>query len=417
MHARDDRSRGDSVLSHARYNGPGNGPDVRDVPPWKDSKRYLWPLCLVVPAGPFFAWMLAHSVSGVLWGFGGYLLLVVVPLLDLLWGPDHDGPPDNAVRALSADKYYRRCTYVFVPLQYAGLFFGFWCLAYAPMTTGERVGLSITLGMSAAIGINVAHELGHKHEKLEQGLAKIALAPSFYGHFYVEHNVGHHVRVATPMDPASARFGESLWQFYPRALVGGLASGVQLEAARLNRQGRRFWDWRNNILQSWSVSLTLLIAVVTLFGWTVAPWFLLQAFIGMLVLEAVNYIEHYGLLRAPGSDGRLGKVRPEHSWNGDHVVSNLVLLNLQRHSDHHARAGRRYQTLRSCSDAPQFPAGYALMVLLAVFPPLWRKVMDPRVLEHYGGDLTRVNVHPPKAKMVARRYGATFADSSERWTR
>jgi alkane 1-monooxygenase len=373
-------------------------------------------LSLVVPAGPFFAWLLAHSVSGLLWGFGGYLLLVVVPLLDLLQGPDRAGPPDDAVRALSADKYYRWCTYIFVPLQYAGLFFGFWCLAFESMTRGERVGLSITMGMSAAIAINAAHELGHKREKLEQSLAKIALAQSFYGHFYVEHNVGHHVKVATPADPASARFGESLWAFYPRALYGSFASGVHLEAARLHRQGHRFWDWRNNILQSWSVSIAIVIVIGVVFGWPMVPSFVLQAVIGMLVLEAVNYIEHYGLLRIPGPDGRLGKVRPEHSWNGDHAVSNVVLLNLQRHSDHHAHAGRRYQALRSCSDAPQFPAGYTLMVLLALVPPLWRKVMDPRVLAHYGGDLTRVNVQPSKTDKVARRYGTSLAGGSGSWT-
>jgi alkane 1-monooxygenase len=299
-----------------------------------------------------------------------------------------------------------------VPLQYAGLFFGFWCLAHAPMTTGERVGLSITLGMSAAIAINAAHELGHKREKLEQALAKIALAQSIYGHFFVEHNVGHHVKVATPADPASARFGESLYEFYPRALFGGLSSGIRLEAARLHRRGHRFWSRHNIILQSWAVSLAIVVILVVAFGWRMVPWFLLQAVIGMLVLEAVNYIEHYGLLRAPAPNGNLGKVRPEHSWNGDHAFSNVVLLNLQRHSDHHEHAGRRYQALRSCSDAPQLPAGYALMVVLAFIPPLWRTIMDPRVLAHYGGDLSRVNVQPSKQEKVARRYGATLVHSS-----
>ena len=401
-------------MHHTQLRAEVEDRGMSDTRTWKDPKRHLWPLCLLVPAGPFIACLLANSVSGLLWGFGGYLLLVVVPLLDLIRGPDRAGPPDDAVRTLSADRYYRWCTYLFVPLQYAGLFFGFWCLAFADMTRGERVGLSITLGMSAAIGINAAHELGHKREKLEQGLAKIALAQSVYGHFYVEHNVGHHVKVATPADPASARFGESLFAFYPRALYGGLVSGIELETARLHRQGHRFWNWRNTILQSWSVSVAIVVVIVAAFGWAMLPYFALQAVIGMLVLEAVNYIEHYGLLRMPTPDGRLGKVRPEHSWNGDHLVSNVVLLNLQRHSDHHARAGRRYQALRSCSEAPQFPAGYAMMVVLAFFPPLWRKVMDPRVLDHYNGDLSRVNVHPPKADKIEQRYGVALAGSSAR---
>ncbi|WP_207842044.1 alkane 1-monooxygenase [Williamsia soli] len=376
-----------------------------DTHRWRDTKRYLWPLSLLVPAGPFVAWLLAHTVSGLLWGFGGYLLLVVVPFLDLVCRPDRSGPPDEAVPALSADNYYRWCTHLFVPVQYAGLFFGFWCLAHEPMTTGERVGLCITMGMSAAIGINAAHELGHKRGTCEQTLAKLALAPSWYGHFLVEHNVGHHLKVATAQDPASARLGESLWRFYPRALVGGFVSGVRLESARLHRRGLRFWHWRNNIAQSWAASLVIVIVIVAVFGWGAAPWFVLQAVIGMLVLEAVNYIEHYGLLRIPRAGGRPGKVHPEHSWNGDHVFSNVVLLNLQRHSDHHSRPRRRYQVLRSCEEAPQFPAGYALMVLLATVPPLWRAVMDRRVMAHYGGDLSRVNVHPAKADAMARRYG------------
>ena len=403
------------LVHHTQLTAEHKGRGMSKTRTWRDPKRHLWPLCLVVPAGPFIAWLLAHSVSGLLWGVGGYLLLVVVPLLDLIQGADRTGPPEDAVRTLSADKYYRWCTYLFVPIQYAGLFFGFWCLAFEDMTRGERVGVSITLGMSAAIAINAAHELGHKREKLEQALAKIALAQSLYGHFYVEHNAGHHVKVATPTDPASARFGESLFEFYPRALYGGLASGIRLEAARLHRHGHRFWDWRNTILQSWAVSLVVVTIIGVVFGWAVLPYFAIQAAIGMLVLEAVNYIEHYGLLRPPTSDGRLGKVRPEHSWNGDHVVSNLVLLNLQRHSDHHARAGRRDQALRSCGEAPQFPAGYALMVVLAFFPPLWRRVMDPRVLAHYNGDLSRVNVHPSKVEKIEQRYGAALAGSSDKW--
>lgn len=404
---------GGGVVARKPARSDGADPDAVGVR-WKDPKRYLWPLSLLVPAGPVVAWLLAGHVSGVLWGFGGYLLLVLVPLLDVPGGPDRRGPPEEAVRALSADKYYRWCTYLFVPVQYAGLFFGFWCLASVPMTTGERVGLCITMGMSAAIGINAAHELGHKRGMGEQALAKMALAPSWYGHFFVEHNVGHHLKVATAQDPASARLGESLWAFYPRALLGGVISGVRLESARLHRRGHRFWHWRNTIVQSWLISVLIVVAIIVAFGWQVAPWFAVQAVIGMLVLEAVNYIEHYGLLRVPGADGQLGKVRPEHSWNGDHMFSNVVLLNLQRHSDHHARPGRRYQVLRSCEQAPQFPAGYALMVVLAVVPPLWRAVMDRRVLAHYGGDLSLVNVHPPKRDSMTRRYSRARTAGSTR---
>ncbi|WP_305095349.1 alkane 1-monooxygenase [Prescottella sp. R16] len=371
---------------------------------WRDPKRYLWPFGLAAAAGPFIAWFLGTYVWGLLWGFGGYLFVVVVPLIDAFTGADKSNPPEEAMRTLSADKYYRWCTFAYLPLQYASFFFGFWCIAFAPMTTGEKTGMAITLAVSAAIGINVAHELGHKKPRHEKWLAKIALAQSFYGHFYIEHNIGHHVRVATPEDPASARFGESVWVFFPRAIFGGLVSAVRLESARLQRRGHRFLSVHNDILQSWTLSVLMSAAIVVLFGIDMIPWILLQAFLAMLLLETVNYIEHYGLLRPVGPNGRPGRVLPEHSWNSDHSCSNLFLFHLQRHSDHHANPRRRYQTLRSFDDAPQLPAGYAVMVVLAFVPPLWRRVMDPRVLAHYGGDIRRVNVQPSKRDRILRRY-------------
>ncbi|WP_307810584.1 alkane 1-monooxygenase [Tomitella biformata] len=310
---------------------------------------------------------------------------------------------------VSNDKYYRWCTYIYVPVQYFGLFFGFWCLAYDQMTTGERAGLSITLGVSGAVAINVAHELGHKKSRIERSLAKLALAQSFYGHFLIEHNVGHHVNVATPDDPASARFGESVWAFFPRAVFGGLASGIRLESARLQRQGERFWGPHNNILHSWLTSLVIYGVILGVFGWRMLPWIALQAVLAVLVLEAVNYIEHYGLLRPLSANGRRTQISSQHSWNGDHLCSNLFLFNLQRHSDHHTYPRRRYQVLRSLDDAPQLPVGYALMVLLSLAPPLWRRVMDPRVLAHYDGDLTKINIQPSRRDKIVRKYGPLSA--------
>ncbi|MEV0360011.1 alkane 1-monooxygenase, partial [Nocardia sp. NPDC050697] len=246
----------------------------------------------------------------------------------------------------------------------------------------------------SGIGINAAHELGHRVEHLERWLAKLALAQSGYGHFFVEHNRGHHVRVATPEDPASARLGESLYAFLPRSVLGGLRSALVIERLRLARGGMRWWSPRNHILQAWSMTVVLFGGLVLAFGVAVLPWLLVQAVIGAVLLETVNYVEHYGLLRERKPDGRWARCSPRDSWNSDRLVTNIFLFHLQRHSDHHANPGRRYQTLRTSEVAPQLPAGYASMIVLAAIPPLWRRIMDPKVLAHYDGDVTRANLRP-----------------------
>jgi alkane 1-monooxygenase len=200
--------------------------------------------------------------------------------------------------------------------------------------------------------------------------------------------------VATFDDPASSRLGESFWAFLPRTVIGSLQSAWHLERGRLAGRGLGAWHWRNECLQAWSMTVALFAALTAAFG----PWALLflclQAVYGFSLLEVVNYLEHYGLKRGAGADGKPVRCQPEHSWNSNHVVSNLFLYHLQRHSDHHAHPARRYQALRHFGEAPQLPNGYAGMVLLAYVPFLWFRVMDRRVLAHYGGDVSRANVQP-----------------------
>ncbi|WP_208722109.1 alkane 1-monooxygenase [Rhodococcus qingshengii] len=359
---------------------------------WWDRKRYWWPLGLLIPASPFLSWILVeHLHLGLFWATGAWILLLVVPVVDLVAGPDGQSPPDSVIAALQNDRYYRWCTYLFVPLQYAGLVFAAWCWSYAPMATGEKIALAMTVGVVAGVGINAAHELGHKSDNLERRLAKIVLAQSLYGHFYVEHNHGHHIKVATPHDPASARFGESFWMFLPRSVIGGLKSAWGIETARLRRQGKTVLSPANNILQAWALSAALYTIVTVTFGWQILLWLLLQAAAGITFLEAANYLEHYGLLRARRNDDSFVKARPEDSWNSDHLVSNLFLYQLQRHSDHHANPRLRYQSLRSAPAAPQLPAGYAVMIVCAAVPPLWRTIMDHRVLDYYDNNLDLVH--------------------------
>jgi alkane 1-monooxygenase len=246
-------------------------------------------------------------------------------------------------------------------------------------------------------------------EHAERWLAKVALAQSGYGHFYVEHNKGHHARVATPEDPASARLGESLWEFLPRSAIGGFRSAVTPERDRLRRRGSGWWSPRNNILQAWSMTLVLYLALLVSFGPTMLPYLLLQAVIGAGLLETVNYVEHYGLLRSKRPNGTWARCSPADSWNSDRLVTNIFLFHLQRHSDHHANPGRRYQTLRSSQEAPQLPGGYASMIVLAAIPPVWRRVMDPRVLAHYEGDVGRANIAPRKRGRILAAHGGQAA--------
>ncbi|MCJ0902451.1 alkane 1-monooxygenase [Rhodococcus sp. ARC_M6] len=367
-------------------------PETVTPPRWRDRKRYWWPLGLLIPLSPFLSWFLVeHLHLGLFWATGAWILVLVIPIADLIAGEDGQSPPDDAIPLLQKDRYYRWCTYFFVPFQYAGLVFACWCWVHAPMATGEKIALAMTVGVVAGVGINAAHELGHKNDTVERWLAKIVLAQSLYGHFFVEHNHGHHIRVATPQDPASARFGESFWAFLPRSVIGGLTSGWQIETARLRRRGKRAWSPANAIVQTSAMSIAVFGALIAAFGWQVTPWLLLQAFAGISFLEAANYLEHYGLLRGRRPDGSFVKVRPEDSWNSDHLVSNLFLYQLQRHSDHHANPRLRYQSLRGNATAPQLPAGYAVMIVCAWIPPLWRRLMDHRVLDYYDHDLTRVN--------------------------
>ena len=362
---------------------------------WRDPKRHAWLLGLIVPTLPFLTWGLARASGlGVLWYFGPMLVFGIFPLLDLAIGMDARNPPEGVLKWLEQDRYYRWCTYLYLPLQYAGLILGCWLIARGGLSTFDRVGLALTLGMVSGIAINTAHELGHKRDDLERWLSRIALAQSGYGHFFIEHNRGHHVRVATPEDPASARLGESFYAFLPRTVSGSLRSAWELERTRLRRMGRSAWSPRNDILTAWAMSVVLFGVLVAGFGAVLIPYLLLQAVVGFSLLEVVNYLEHYGLLRQRREDGRYERTRPEHSWNSNSAASNVLLYHLQRHSDHHANPLRRYQALRHVQEAPQLPTGYAGMILTAIVPPVWRRVMDHRVLEHYGGDVTLANLHP-----------------------
>lgn len=383
-----------------------SGPAIR----WRDPKRYLWMLGLIAPGCALLpSQLVAHTGITAFWWIGPMIVFGLVPLLDALVGDDGENPPEEEFKRLSADRYYRWCTYLFLPILLSGLLVSAYLWSRGELSVVDKIGLAVTVGLVSGIGINAAHELGHRAEKHERWLSKVALAQSFYGHFFVEHNRGHHVNVATPLDSASSRLGESLWKFLPRSVAGGFRSAWRLEKERLGRKGHGVWTVRNDILQAWSMSVLLYGVVLVTFGWGIAPYLVLQSVIAFLSLETVNYVEHYGLLRERLASGRYERCAPRHSWNSDRLVTNIFLFHLQRHSDHHANPGRRYQTLRSSDEAPQLPAGYATMMLFAMVPPLFRRVMDHRVIEHYDGDVSRANLLPRDRAALAGSRGKVEA--------
>ncbi|WP_282580242.1 fatty acid desaturase [Nocardioides sp. InS609-2] len=377
---------------------------------WRDHKRYLWLIGLVVPSLAFIGYGL-HELTG--WGvwfwLGPIVILGVVPSIDLVAGLDRSNPPDDVIEALENDRYYRWITYLFLPIQYVGFVGAMWLLAHGDLSVVDKIGLAISIGCIGGIGINTAHELGHKREANERWLSKIALAQVAYGHFYIEHNRGHHVRVATPEDPASSRLGESFYRFWPRTVLGSLASAWRIEKRRYARRKQHPFRIGNDVLNAWLMTAVLWGALVAWLGVGLLPFLVLQAVIGFSLLEVVNYMEHYGMLRQKvgvGERERYERVDPSHSWNSNNIATNVLLYHLQRHSDHHANPTRRYQALRDFEESPVLPTGYAGMIVLALLPPVWRRVMDRRVLGHFKGDVTLANISPRKREKILKAYGA-----------
>ncbi|GBH26164.1 alkane 1-monooxygenase [Burkholderia vietnamiensis] len=383
----------------ATTDGPASG--------WSDGKRYLWLLGAVTITLPILAAQLALSTGvHVFWWFGPLFAFGVIPILDTLIGDDRDNPPEAVVPQLERSRYYRWIVYLATLVEYVAFFMCVRIVGTHALAWYDYLGFALSLGAATGISINTAHELGHKTNRFERWLAKITLAPVAYGHFFVEHNRGHHVRVATAEDPASARFGESFWAFLPRTVAGSIRSAWRLEKARLERLGRSPGTWRNEVLHAWAMTVVVWGIAIAMAGPVVIPFLVIQAAYGASLLEVVNYVEHYGLGRRKLPSGRYERCTPQHSWNSNHVVTNLFLYQLQRHADHHANPTRSYQALRHFDDSPQLPAGYATMILFAYVPPLWYRGMNPRVVEHYGGDMAQSNIKPSIRERVLAQYPA-----------
>lgn len=313
----------------------------------------------------------------------------LIPLADFLIGEDPENMEDSQARIVAEQFYYRLITYIWAIFQLLFVFWGVWVISTVPLTTTEWVGFVISFSLvTGGIGITVAHELGHKKSKLERFYSRLILMTVSYMHFYIEHNKGHHVYVATPRDPATSRKGENFYAFWFRSVFGSYISAWKLELDRLKRKGIPAFSLHNQMI--WYTLLPLLFCVVLTAAaslgqgtilWQVPIFFVVQSILAFSLLEIVNYIEHYGIVRKEIAPGKYERVNPMHSWNSNHRLSNFFLFQLQRHSDHHANAIKRYQVLKHYDESPQLPSGYPAMILMAAVPPLWFKWMNPKLRE------------------------------------
>ena len=371
-----------------------------------DTKRYLWitgySVVTLTPIWAILAWMaLDHALWTALLPL--CVVYLVVPLLDALVGVDNTNPGERVLKAMAEDRFYMAAVHAVIPVGYlafiAAMIFivtqglPFWAQLAFVLGTGTLNGSMITIG----------HELGHKTDRLNRFMAKLALGAVGYGHFSAEHNLGHHKNVSTPEDCASGRFGENIYAFAMRELPGALRGGWTIEKKRLEKRGHGVWSWRNEILQTDAITVVVALALILALGIAALPWIILHHFVAWFALTLVNYIEHYGLLRQRNENGRYEPCAPRHSWNANHIVSNIMQFHLQRHSDHHAHPARPYQVLRHFEGLPQLPTGYPGCMLMAMIPPLWFRVMDPKVMEWAGGELSKVNLHEPaRARLEAK---------------
>ncbi|MEM7279412.1 MAG: alkane 1-monooxygenase [Pseudomonadota bacterium] len=375
-----------------------------------DDKRALWSLSVLYALFPLLGIAL-HAWTGYQWLLLAPLLLsyLVAPIVDWLVGEDTSNPPEVVVKALEDDWYYRALTMLTVPLHFVSLIAAAYWASSQSLHPLMFVALAVTAGLGSGLGINTAHELGHKKTRLEQWLARIVLAVPAYGHFCIEHNRGHHRDVATPEDPASSRMGESIYRFALREIPGAMKRGWQVEKDRLTRKGVPVFSWQNELLQSYAISAVLQLGLLIGFGWLMIPFLIIHNVLAWWQLTSANYIEHYGLLRQRQANGRYERCEPYHSWNSNHRYSNLLLFHLQRHSDHHAHPTRRYQSLRNFDNVPRLPNGYFGMYLAAYVPPVWYKIMDKRLLAlpHIAGDLSQVNIDPASQERIVREFAAS----------
>lgn len=334
----------------------------------------------LLPFGVYLATWRSFSGNGwitylpLLYAFG------LIPLLELVLPPDARNMSEAEEAIAKNDRLYDWFLYLIVPLQYLALYWFLNGIIDESLLWWERLGRILSMGLACGtFGINVGHELGHRTKTYEQWLAKALLLTSLYTHFFIEHNRGHHKNVSTPIDPSSAPKGMTLYRFWLRSVSGTWRDAWHIANEEMKKKGLPVLHPKNEMLQLQLLQVAFLAILFFQFGWLATGYFILSAIMGFLLLETVNYIEHYGLARKETAPGKYERALPQHSWNSNHVLGRLMLFELSRHSDHHYLASRKYQVLRHHDEAPQLPTGYPGSIILALFPPVWFAVMHKRM--------------------------------------
>ncbi len=347
---------------------------------WKDLK-YL--LAYIVPG------IVVHALyfKG-MWSFNGLTVaFVLIPILEFFFPGNTNNLNEEEEQKQLSKVIFDALLYLNVPMLLGIAYWYFYTIAYIPLKTYEIVGLTLTVGVYlGGVGINVAHELGHRSAAFPRLLSKVLLIPNLYLHFSIEHNQGHHVHIATPKDPATSRYNESIYAFYVRSVLFSYLSAWKIEHRRLNKAGHAPLSVYNQMIHFQLIQLAYVAVLGYVFGASILPYVIITAILGFLMLETVNYIEHYGLQRRQLRSGRYEAVQPWHSWNCNHDIGRILLYELTRHSDHHYKSSRQYQVLRHFNKAPLLPWGYPTSMLIALFPPLWFYLMNPKV-EAYKGSI------------------------------
>lgn len=339
------------------------------------SLKYILPLLVFI--GAWFSF----SRTGWITFIPLIYAWIWIPLAELLIKPDRSNLSAAEEELAKNDPLYDWFLYIIVPIQWLALCYFLYSMKRDAgnldiITISGRV---LTMGLLCGVfGINVGHELGHRVKSFERFLAKSLLLTSLYMHFYVEHNKGHHKNVATKEDPSSARFGEMIYFFYFRTIIFSYLSAWNISNNDLRKKGFSVFHWKNEMIQIHVIEILFVALVLFLFGWLIMLYFLIAAGFGIMLLETVNYIEHYGLERKRKAEG-YERAMPWHSWNSDHIIGRLMLFELSRHSDHHYLASRKYQTLRHFDNSPQMPTGYPGMMLFSLIPPVWFYIMNKRI--------------------------------------
>jgi alkane 1-monooxygenase len=321
-------------------------------------------------------------------GFYNYLAVVFtfifIPILETIVKKSDEEYTEEEKKSRLLDPFFDLLLYLNIPIVFGIFFFSLDKLAFTS-SVSDIIGIILSASIVMATnGINVGHELGHRKSFIARTCSKLLYLPCQYMHFYIEHNFGHHINVATPEDPATARYKQTLYSFWITSVFRTYVSAWEIQLKLLKVSKRNFFSIKNDMVFYTLFQTTFLAFVYYNFGLYLTLLSILMSVISFLFLETINYVEHYGLLRKKEPSGRYERVKPHHSWNSNHTIGRIVLYELTRHSDHHFKSSKKYQVLESLDDCPHLPYGYPTSILLSFIPPLWFSIMNPLVRNHMG---------------------------------